>query len=208
MWGLIVGVALGGLLLMLAVSAIRAGEVRLGSRVYRHGELGFVVSVGLMFAAGTLAAGSAISTGMGADEPVTETIEVPGYSLEVRGDWSEMEALPEAPTERELGVVAYAGPDGELMITWRRAASEMPPEEVLASLRQPGLRYDRWETTTVDGVAGVDMEYASPRGVVRARALAHELAEGELSWVVASCTHDGRGRGCESAVTSLRAVRP
>lgn len=203
MWGLIVGVALGGLLLMMAVSAMRAGEVRIGERVHRRGEPPFFVVVGLMAAAGALAAGSAVVAGSTAEEPAAQILEVPGFSLAVRGEWSEREALPDAPTERDLGVVAYAGPDGELVITWRRAPAEQSPEELLASLRQPDLRYDRWQVTTVDGVAGVDMEYASPRGVVRARALALP-EDGELSWVLASCTHDGRGAPCEAAVTSLR----
>lgn len=204
MWGLIVGISLGGLLLMMAVSSIRTGEVRLGDRIHRRGEPRYAVAVGLMAVGGVLASGSAVATGLSVDERAPQTLEVPGFALDVRGEWSEQEGLPGAPTERDLGVVAYAGPDGELVITWRRSEAEGSPAELLASLRQPELGYDRWETTTVDGIAGVDMEYASPRGVVRARALALTETDGQLSWVLASCTHDGRGGPCEHAVTSLR----
>ncbi|MEQ9317791.1 MAG: hypothetical protein RIF41_01485 [Polyangiaceae bacterium] len=204
MWGLIVGIALGGLLLMMAVSSLRSGEIRLGDRVHRRGEPRYVLAVGVMAGGGILAAGSAVAAGISAEEPETEAIDVPGFALEVRGEWSEREAFGGAPAERDLGVVSYAGPDGELMITWRRAVADSSPEELLASLQQPGLRYDRWEPTAVDGVAGIDMEYATPRGVVRARALALTEADGELSWVLASCTHEGRGAACEDAVTSLR----
>jgi len=210
--GLIVGIALGGLLLMTAVTSLRTGELRLGDRVLRRGELRFGVAVGLIGAAGLAAASTAVIAAEQTGTRPSQTVTVPGFSFVILDSWQESEAIPgTAPPGRDLGVVAFAGAEGELVVTWRRAPAEGSPEELLDSLRQPGLRYDRWERSEIDGVPAVDMEYASPRGIVRARALALHDDGGEapmLRWALATCTHEGRARPCEDAVASLKVVDP
>ncbi len=75
-------------------------------------------------------------------------------------------------------------------------------------MRQPGLDYRRWEPSDQGPARVVDMAYPSPRGSVRARAMAR-VVEGppvQIAWIMVSCTHEGRPEDCEHVASSLRVV--
>lgn len=221
MWGLIVGVALGGLLLMTAVTCLREGELAVGEVVLRRGEPRFWAAVGLLGVAGLAAAGSAVALAADLEEAPDRTVEHAGFSFVIPSGWAALEdsGAPLVTTSTpDLGVAGYRGPTGEAMVMWRRAplhdavrhdaaaGSGDPRQELLASLREPGLDYRRWDPSDQGAARAVDMAYPSPRGSVRARALARidDGPPARVAWIMVSCTYDGRPDDCEHVASSLR----
>jgi hypothetical protein len=205
MWGLIIGVALGGLLVLTAITALRQGELSLGELRLVRGELRFGLVVGVLGALGLLSLGSAMMLASETEDAAPMSVQVGDFALSIPGDWSPAAGPPTAAPTEAFGTAAFSGPGGELMVVWRHmeTAEEGAIARLVADLKQPDIAYDRWDEREVDGGRMVEMGYASPRGRVRGRALARRQAGG-LSWAVVTCSHDGSSKRCETSIASLR----
>jgi hypothetical protein len=205
LWGLIVGIALGGLLLMVATTAWRDGELSFGELVLRRGEKRYTLAMAALATVGVALAGYSVMTAMRTESRPARTVDHERFTITLPGIYDTMDDLAEMLTgDGSMGALAYAGSGDELLITWATAPQKGTRAELPGRLKDPAIGYSQWKVDAGDQETIVDMEYRSPRGEVVARVIARQTEPDVVNMITAMCSHQGDPQRCRGAVQSLQ----
>ncbi len=204
MWGLIIGVTLGGMLLMLGIGAWRDGSIALGERRLERGQIGYALVTAALITAGAGLAAASVVLGWRVEHGPPQPVEHDGITLTLPPSWQADPDLAEMLSQGGMRAAAWHGSGDELLLTWpaEPQANIDDLDLAIASLEDASIRYTRWEIRKGDGARRVDMEYPSPRGDVVAAVIAQRVAGG-VRLVTAMCSHQGDPSRCRRAIASL-----
>jgi len=206
MWGLIVSIALGGMLLMVAITALRDGELSVGETTFERGQPLFAVVVALLFAAGAGLGGYAAVVGWRTQQGEPRQVDGERFVMTLPASWKQDDDMATMLSRGgSMQALAYTGQGDELVVSW---PTDPQPgatgvDQLVTQLEDPSIAYRKWLVERTDQAVAVDMEYPSPRGDVVARVVARQLDEG-LFMVTAMCSHQGDPSRCRQALASLK----
>jgi hypothetical protein len=141
------------------------------------------------------------------DPGAMRTIEAPHFRIEVPERWQPADDS-DGRLPADLGSMTFVHPGGELLVLFpdaHEARGEGALTALAEGLRDPDIRYGRWDVVQHERTLEVHMRYPAPRGEVIGRLIAAVDPNGKLTSVHALCTFDSESLAplCERVVSSL-----
>ena len=119
MWGLIVSIALGGMLLMVAITALRDGELSVGETTFERGQPLFAVVVALLFAAGAGLGGYAAVVGWRTQQGEPRQVDGERFVMTLPASWKQDDDMATMLSRGgSMQALAYTGQGDELVVSW------------------------------------------------------------------------------------------
>lgn len=205
MLGALISLAVGGLMVFVAVQALRGGELATGETALRRGDPLFLPAIGAL-ALGGLGLGAwtvwVVSEDVSLARQPPQRIEGDGWRAAVPPRWERLPAEGMPPD-----ATLWGDGRGELMVT--RSRGPLPATRaanVGELLREtvPGPSVsDRPPIFTETSTSlAATFDYSSPRGPVRSRLLGWVTGD-EVHLVVAVCTDGAESGVCGEVIDSL-----
>ena len=212
MFGLIISIALGAVMVGAALSAARSGELTVGEGTrLRRGELLFAPAVGLLglMGAGLWSFAGYVALSEDASDLAPKAVGGDGWAADIPGGWSRMSHVEEAFGG---GAVVYG--DGGADVVFLVTSAPRPtddPRPLRTQLEAFGTLGDDLSTrrTRVEMARALafDGQHMTPRGLAYTRLIAFGAGE-KLSTVQAICTDDTGAGLCPPVIASLRLILP
>lgn len=212
MFGLIISLALGAVMVGAAVSAARKGELEVGEGTrLRKGELLFAPAVGLLGLLGAGLWGFAGHVALGDDPSQARPQRVTGrgWTAEVPAAWSRLSHVEEAFGG---GAVVYG--DGGADVVFLATSAPRPaddPRPLRTQLEAFGTLGDdlssRRVVVDMPRALAFDGQHMTPRGRAYTRLIAFATND-EISTVQAICTDDTGAGFCPPVIESLALTDP
>lgn len=212
MFGLIISIALGAVMIGAALSAARGGELTVGEGTrLRRGELLFAPAVGLlgMMGAGLWSFAGFVALSEDASDQAPKAVGGEGWTADIPGGWPRMTHVEEAFGG---GAVVYG--DGGADVVFLVTSAPRPvddPRPLRTQLEAFGTLGDDLSTrrTRVEMARALafDGQHMTPRGLAYTRLIAFGTGE-KLSTVQAICTDDTGEGVCPPVIASLRLTLP